>query len=706
MVTHYSPMPVLRPFGLIFIFICLIYANTLNGPFQLDDYYNISLNSKIQINVLNMESIKTGLHGFPFGDNLDRPFAYLTFALNWLWGKDNVTGYHVVNIAIHIMTAFLLYLTIVRLLQTPNAGKWDQDSIYFIALLSTVAWAINPIQIQAVTYIVQRMASMVAMFYVMGILCYLKMRMAESWIPKTMFSLFCILCFFLGIASKNNAILLPVSLLLMEFVFFQDLSIKAVRKKAFIVIITSALLIAIAGAIMFADNGVKAFFVSYEKRPFTLGQRLLTQPYILLFYLSQIFYPVAHRFSIEHDIIYATSLFQPWYTFLSIAMLIVLICLALWGIRKFPILSFSILFFLGNHAIESTILPLEMIFEHRNYLPSFFLFVPFAIGIKKLLEKYNTERKSMYYLLIFFVCALMCGVGISTYIRNWDWRSVKSLCEDACQKAPQSARARHNLAYGYYEPTGQSEKAIELYETALHLKSEQISFNTTVYHNMAAIYCYNFKNYDMAVDYARKSIAIPPVNPKTYLILCDALTEQAKYEEALYYLDFMLKISPSNSNVHYLKAVILMKTSRPELALPYFRQCLKLKPEDWRFFRELGVCLTQMGYHERGYWFLRHAQVLNPKQVGTLLGLADNRLKKNLPEEAAIHIKHLVQITGIEQIESILENISKDPRGLPLDISGLARLIAVHIKNLSDSHKKTAEYMANFLRQSIDESKN
>ena len=688
MVTLRKIFPFFKPAVLILGFICLIYSQTLNSSWQMDDYENITANPKIHMDVLNWASIKASLYATPNFENvLYRPVSNFSFALNWLLGKDDVTGYHLVNIAIHIITALILYLTLIQLLQTPNARRWDQEKLYFIALLSAIFWAIHPIQIQAVTYIVQRMAAMATLFYIIGILCFLKARMAQSRSSRAIFTGLCVLSFLFGLGSKNNAILLPAFLLLIEFIFFQDLSQKSVRKKAMIIIVTVAILIAIAGVQLFFEKGFNQIIDPYKAKPFSMGQRLLTQPGVLLFYLSQIIYPTADRFSITHDVTYATSLFQPWYTIFSIIIVFLMIGLSLWRIRKNPILSFAVLFYFGNHVVESTFIALEMVFEHRNYLPSLFLFVPVSIGLQKMLNHYKTIQKSMYYLLICFVCALLIGIGFSTYIRNWDWRSTQSLWQDAAEKAPKSARPLHNLAWGYYEPFGQFEKAIELYQTALTLRDDQAYSKAAIYNNIAGIYCYKLKNYDKAVDNARKALEIQPDFLFAQLILSDSLAMLGQYENALAVLNHVMEINPSNPDVHFHRAFIYMKIKEFELALAHFSQCVHLDPNNWTYLRGIGVCLTNMEYYDRGYWFLNQARILNPKNDTILLALADNRMKKGSSEEAVSHIQHLIQVSGSEHIEMILKEISEDSTGIHFDIPGLSQLIATQLQELSDSYK-------------------
>lgn len=681
--------PFTKPALLIISFICLVYSQTLNSPWQMDDYDNIAQNPKIHMKEFNWASIRDSFYATPSFENiLYRPVSNFSFALNWFFGQDNVTGYHLVNIAIHVITALILYLTLVQLLQTPNAGKWDKDKLYFIALLSAILWAIHPIQIQAVTYIVQRMAALAALFYIMGIFWFLKARMARSLSLRILFTGLCSLSFLLALGSKNNSILLPVFLFLIEFIFFQDLSKNSVRKKASIIIITTMIMVSIIGVSLFFENGFNQILESYKAKPFSMGQRLLTQPSILVLYLSQIVYPTANRFSIVHDVTYATSLFQPWYTLFSITIVFLMIGLALWRIRKNPILSFAVLFYFGNQVVESTILALEMVFEHRNYLPSLFLFVPVSIAIQKMLDHYKNIQKTMYCLLIFFVCVLLSGIGFSTYIRNLDWQSTQSLWQNAAEKAPRSARPLCFLAMERYEPAGQFEKAIELYQTALLLRDDQAYYKAWLYSNMAAIYCYRLKNFNKAVYNARMALEIRSEFLHAQLILYTSLAMLGQDQDALAGLNNLLESNSSNPGLHFLKASIHMKIKEFELALTHFRQSIRFDPNNSTYLKGIGVCLTNMEYYDRGYWFINRAWILNPNNNAILLALADNRLKKGSSEEAAAHIQHLIQVSRSEHIEMILKEISQDPMSIHFDIPGLSELISIHLQGLSDSYKR------------------
>jgi protein O-mannosyl-transferase len=407
-------------------------------PFHFDDFPNIAENTRLHLDNLYPETIyDAAFEQRGEKRRLYRPVSNLSIAFNWFLGQSNVIGYHIFNISIHILTAFFLYLTCVNLMKTPNLSGQYRDNSYFIAVLAACLWALNPIQTQAVTYIVQRMAAMAAMFYIMGIFCYLEARFSDSWAKRSLWLLGVVISFLLAVGSKENAIMFPISLLLVEMVFFQNMASPEIRKKMMILGSVVLLAVFVSGVWLFLSSGfINNILSGYENRTFTFTERVLTQPRIVIFYLSQIFYPIADRLSLDHDIVVSTGLFSPWTTFAAIFLILGLISIAIWQIPKRPLMAFAILFFFINHIIESSVIALELIFEHRNYLPSFFLFLPIAAVLKKGIDHYLKERHSniMGGMLICFCIILMVMLGLGTYVRNMAWADAKTLWEDTIQK--------------------------------------------------------------------------------------------------------------------------------------------------------------------------------------------------------------------------------------------------------------------------------
>ena len=448
--------------SLIAIIIVTVYSNSFDATWHLDDYDNIVKNPGIHLTDLFPNSIIQSFHasidgGLYLGKTLYRPIAMSSFALNWYWGQNDVFGYHVVNVIIHIFSSIFLFLAVQSLLKAKSLSV-ESDSIrYQTALLCAVIWAIHPIHTSAVTYIVQRMASMGGLFYIMGLFFYVKIRLAQS--PRLVTVLFCvgyIMAFALGLLTKQNTILLPASTLLMEFVFFQNISARSLFRPQLIFLMAGIISFLVFSAIIWTGGDLPSLFSGYSTRPYTPIERLMTQSRVVCMYLYQLIYPIASQFSVEHDIVISKNLFSPWTTLLSIGFIISLIFLALMLLKQHPLLAFAILFFFINHSVESTILNLELIFEHRNYIPSMFLFLPVSLWVITMLNQYmqKKEKRALFGLMFVLITIVTSAFGFGTYIRNMEWKTEKSLWEAALNKAPGRARPYQSLGTLYYYKIG------------------------------------------------------------------------------------------------------------------------------------------------------------------------------------------------------------------------------------------------------------
>ena len=245
-----------------------------------------------------------------------RPIATISFALNWYAGADQVFGYHIVNVGIHILCAWILFFLLQSLFKTPNLSGCCEGDEQNIALLATVLWAIHPIQTQAVTYIVQRMTLLATLFYLSGLLCFIHGRIRTERGPRLGLFSGCFLCLLLAMGSKENAVMFPLSLALVEIVFFKNFSDGAHLKTSFRIILAAIVSTGILSVLLayFTMSHPFAFISRVSSvRPFTLMERLLTEPRVVIGYLSQIFYPLLTRFSIEHSVTVSTSLLDPDY---------------------------------------------------------------------------------------------------------------------------------------------------------------------------------------------------------------------------------------------------------------------------------------------------------------------------------------------------------------------------------------------------------
>jgi len=632
--------------GLIFA----AYGNTPDASWHLDDYASVTNDPRLHLKDLTVDSLWQATLSFIRTPRDARPLSRLTFAVNWYFGRDNPSGYHLVNISIHALTAVFLFLTIVDLLKSAHITGTLNNYKYRIAVLSALLWSLNPIQTQAVTYIVQRMTALAAMFYILGIFLYIKARTSGILLKRAFLLLGCIFCFIFAVSSKENAATLPLALVLVEFMFFRDLSRTRTRNCFFGTLIAVGLALCGLGAWIFFKGDLTGL-LDYNFRYFSPLERLLTEPRVVLQYLSQIFYPVPTRLSIEHDIVVSRTLFDPWTTLPAIILVLFFIGFALLNVKKRPLLSFAILFFFLTHLIESSIIGLELVFEHRNYLPSLFIFAPVAAGIIRLLDSYREKNKVVCRAVIACVILIIAGFGTGTYIRNLAWKTEKSLWEDAVTKAPNSGRAWHNLALSHYVPTGQFEKAMVLFRKALTLEKNNTHQESIIYSNMAAVFYYR-RNYQEAARYWTRALNRQRNNPEVEYLLCLALTKMGNYEAACKHLDRLSGEHPAKTKVLNLRGVLAVFQGNYREALSYFGICLKLDRQTAAALVNAGAACSLGGHFQKGDWFFKTYLAQHANDRLALLWLANNAMMQGDLLRSESYLNRLLRIRPVKDLIS------------------------------------------------------
>ncbi|MEA3360170.1 MAG: hypothetical protein U9R17_12305, partial [Thermodesulfobacteriota bacterium] len=389
----------------------IIYSNTLHSPFVFDDIPNIRDNSLIRMTDINLTSLKHAAHGYAS----HRPIPNISFAINYYMGRYNVMGYHIVNIAIHILNGILVYLLALAVF-TQLKGRTEETSlqINLMSLFASLIFVAHPINTQSVTYIVQRMNSMAVMFYLLSLFLYIKARLSN--VKRRKWALFSgvIISGILALGSKEIAATLPFVIILYEWYFFQDMKASWLKKNIPYLIIPVIVLLVLVFIYM-GENPINLILSSYGRRDFTLIERVLTQFRVIIFYISLLILPLPSRLNLIHHIDTSHSLIDPITTLVSLLIIIALITLSVYWARKKRLISFSILWFFLNLAIESSFIGLEMIFEHRLYLPM----VGFSLLLSYTIFNYLPNRR----ILTIGVCVvIIMSLGYGAYARNRTWR--------------------------------------------------------------------------------------------------------------------------------------------------------------------------------------------------------------------------------------------------------------------------------------------
>jgi protein O-mannosyl-transferase len=558
-------------FILLFVFLVLVYSNSFDCSWHFDDYINIVGNSSIQITDLSWQSIQKGLYGVFDAERWQRPVSYFTFAINYYFGGFDLLGYHIVNLSIHCLTAFFLFLFVYHTLNLPLIRDQYEKNAYSIALLSALLWAINPVQVSAVTYIVQRMASMVALFYIMAMFFYLKGRTSEiAW--KRM--LFFVLSFFFGalaVGTKENAAMLPISIFLFDLLLIRGITMENI-KRALPYGITAAIAFVAIGLLYIGD--LSTINSDYQIRPFTMFERILTQPRVLVFYMSLLIYPLTSRMMLIHDIDYSKSFIEPWTTMPAIMIIILIIAAALWIVRKSPLIAYCIFFFFLNHLIEGSFIALELVFEHRNYLPSMFFFLPIGIIMINGLQ-YFSQKKFIFSILVIAMISLMIIQGVTVYIQNNIYKDEISLWTDNRDKAPRLHVVQQSLAASYFlagrfdEAFNEATLALASYEAAnLTRKSKT--------HGMLGEYYFLKGDEEGALTHYKESLRFDPTFHTGYRRIAEIMVRINRLQEAEQQIRKGLSVKPDSYAYHAILARILLKKGEPDGAIKEARISLAL----------------------------------------------------------------------------------------------------------------------------------
>jgi protein O-mannosyl-transferase len=491
----------LPAFTCLLIVIALCYGSSLSGDWHLDDHDNIVTNKNIHIKSLNWKEIKNTFQGMDKSRTaISRPLAYLSFALNYYADGLNVFGYHLANVIIHYLASVFLFLFTYNMLRLPIFNGRYEKSAYGIALLSAVLWAASPMQVTAVTYIVQRMASMAGMFYIMAMYFYLKARTSQGVVKIIMFFSLSCLSALAAFGTKQNTVILPVTIVIFDLFFLQGITRESMRRNA----VTFGIPLMIVTIASFFILDISMVAGDYNLRPFSMTERLMTQPRIIFLYISFLLYPSPARLMLYHDVQWSTSLIEPVTTLISILAMIIIFVFALMNAKRRPLLSFCILFFFLNHAIESSFLSLELIFEHRNYIPSMLFFLPFSAAA--ITAAYRYSNRLLIPILITAGMVFFFGAQVVvTQMRNETFQTRLHLLWDNVEKTPRLSVVHHNLGVEYYNQRLYRQSYIE-YEKALRLDRY---INKTqrylTYYNMGLYFQYVTKEMDKAKAYYEKA---------------------------------------------------------------------------------------------------------------------------------------------------------------------------------------------------------
>jgi hypothetical protein len=376
--------------SLLAAFFC--YMPGSSGTFLLDDFGSLSPLGDLNV-IDNLEKLKQYVLGGVTGPG-GRPFSLLTFVANSRTWPADPYPFLLTNIGIHLLNGLLLFCFLRALL---TAAGMNEASIRFLSIVATALWVLHPFHVSTVLYIVQRMTLLAATFSFLVFISYIKARTAlnsDKVAIGLLYMLFAGIAAVLGFFSKETVVLLPVQILIIEI--FLALSNPTPNKRmhkmivwgcvvpAAIVVLSYPMKTALVHVWQYFQTGVEQTY----NRDFSMLERLLTQQRIVGDYLSDLIIPKMQSAGVFFDgYPLSISLVEPISTLIWIAIHGALISSG-WLLRKScPVVCFGVLWFYGSHIIESTVIMLELKFEHRNYLASVGLMLVVAYGLSRIRVK-------------------------------------------------------------------------------------------------------------------------------------------------------------------------------------------------------------------------------------------------------------------------------------------------------------------------------
>jgi len=558
----------------IILIVCLgmiVYYNSLFCSFHFDDTASITDNFAIR-NLSNLQGI---WNFWPC-----RFISYLSFAFNYHFNRLDVWGYHLFNLGVHLVTAVLVWWLVLLTLSTPvMKDNKIVSQAHLVALLVGLIFISHPIQTEAITYIVQRAASMAAMFYIAALCFYVKARLlqdatlngviARNEVTKQSFEeiasspmaprndtaqiifyICALLTAILAMFTKETAITLPLMILLYEVSFLK--TDKIFNWKRVTPFLLTIFIIPLTMLLTKSVNFHEMRRVTEGAPGISSAHYFLTQFRVLVTYIRLLFLPLNQNFDYEYSI--SKSLFE-LSTLVSFLFLTSILFFARRMFSRYRLISFSILWFVLTLTPESSVIPIkDVIFEHRLYLPM----AGFSIFLVS--GAYYFFGKNFFKVMIVTLTLIVAGYSFLTYQRNKIWKNEITLWEDGVSKSPHKARPYASRGAAYYEQgnfalsLADSDKAIALdpnladayynrglveyrqgkFLQALSDWNKTIKLNhlyEDAYNNRGMVYDHQGKLAQAVSDY-NKAIQINPNHAEAYINRGLVYYELKKYDQA------------------------------------------------------------------------------------------------------------------------------------------------------------------------------
>jgi tetratricopeptide (TPR) repeat protein len=592
------------------------YRNGLGAPLAFDDVPPITENPSIR----HLGDLGAVLSPPPGGFTVSgRPMLNLSLAVNYALGGTGVRGYHALNLGIHILAGLALLGILRRTLAPRAAALW-------LALAASLIWTLHPLQTESVTYIIQRAESLMGLFYLLTLYCFIRyaeVGATENGLPggsngarrpgALVWGILSVGACLLGMATKEVMVSAPVIVLLYDRTFVAGSLRGALRRGWYY-----------AGlAATWLPLGWLALHTGSRGR--TAGMNLgmsassywLTQAHAIVHYLRLAFWPERLVLDYGFNPVGSAGAVGP-----EIAAVAALAAAAAWALfspkaRGFGprALGFSGAFFLAILA-PTCLVPVvvQIMAEHRMYLALAPVVAAAVIGAHALLRQALSRAGIPGSPLIVHVplcLAVAVACGLRTARRNEDYRTELTLWGATVAERPDNPRAQYNYGLALAN-LGDNTGAMGRYREALRLKPDY----PEAHNNLGATLA-NAENWPGAVAEYTEALRLDPSFGKAHYNLGNALLHFGRLGEAIAHYEEALRLGAESPEVDYNLGIALTRSGRPTDAVPVYERALRLKPDDVYVHNNLGAVLSGLGRIPEAIAHYKAALALRPDLAKT-----------------------------------------------------------------------------------------
>jgi Flp pilus assembly protein TadD len=656
--------------ALLVVSIVAAYSNSFSGAFVFDDLLSIKENPTIQ-------------HLWPLADVLSppsegrtvggRPVLNLSLAINYALGGLNVWGYHAFNLGIHAVAALVLFGLVRRTLRTKVGRTFSVGGgagVEVFALAVALLWALHPLQTESVTYVVQRAESLMGLFYLLTLYCFVRSVQPSDLAPTPLFqkgrgftleptprshvtenreleargrrreflplspslwTMLSVLSCLFGMATKEVMVSAPVMVLLYDRTFISGSFREALRRRwrCYLGLGLSWVLLGFL-LIRFGGRGETAGLDAGIR----LGDYLLTQPPAIVRYLSLCAWP--------RDLIFDYGFEAQWIqhpmSVLPYALVIVILAAGtVWALGKRPVVGFLGAWFFAILAPTSWVPGnRQTTSEHRMYLA----LIPVAVGAVWMVGRpFSRGGRGAKTIAGLAGIAVLLSLGVLTHARNAVYESPVGLMSDNLAKRPGNAFAEDDLGY-VLQHADQLPEAIEHYERAVRLKPDSVRMQLNLASALRAA-----RNYPEAIVHYEAILKIDPDYAEVHNDVGVLLSNSGRIAEAIVHFQKALEIDPDDAEAENNLGLAYDRSGKAAEAATHLKKALEMKPDDPSIETNLGLALIHLDRSAEAVGFLRKAVPGIPDSPDVHYGLALALAKSGHPAEAiadyekALHLK-------------------------------------------------------------------